>query len=117
VTRAIVERLRRVEQQLRALGELQARELGELGERGETLARLHNDELRIAIEEIDAIRTEIGAAVEAAAGAPPVSPKRERWLAEEERKAHPPPMSRRELLRGRADDDAAGEDRERGPDR
>lgn len=109
---AIVERLRRLEQQLRTLGELQAKELAEYGERGATLARVHNDELRIVVDEIAAIRAELAAAARPTTA--PTSAKRERWLAEEERKANPPPKSRRELLRGRADDATALEDREGG---
>lgn len=129
------ERLLRLEQQLRTLGELHARELNDLAERvadGDpaehartlaVIARIHADEMRIALDEIAAIAAEL-APPRADASAPGGSPrgerginetgeplttppgaarsaKRERWLAEEDRKAHPPPRSRRQLLRGR----------------
>lgn len=127
MTRALVERLRRIEQQLRTLGELHVRELSDLaahiadgvapGGSGVpaggsddfaevarklgTIARLHADELRMVLDEIVAIAAEVTPPADAGTDAATRSPKRERWLAEEERRAHPPPMSRRELLRGR----------------
>lgn len=113
MTGPAAERLRRVEQQLRTLGELHVRELSDLAERIAaadpaeaartlgTIARLHADELRMVLDEIVAIAADVTPPADAGTGATVRSPKRERWLAEEERRAHPPPMSRRELLRGR----------------
>src|SRR5207244_4112468 len=86
------ERLRRVEQQIRAFKEL------------------HASELQIVLDEL----ADIAGEVEASRGAPlpgpeaPVddpaanSPKRAKWLAEQERKQRP--QSRRELLFGRGEE-------------
>lgn len=92
-TERLVERLQRVEQQIRAFKEL------------------HASELQLIIDELTDITSEIEApsrlaasealpesAVDPAAG----SPKRTKWLAEQERKSRP--LSRRELLRGRDDE-------------
>lgn len=104
-SRALAERLDRVLRQLRALSELQVRELGDLGERAATIARLHADELRIALEELQDIHSTLAAPETGEAAAPRASAKRERWLAEQDRLTNPPPRSRREML-------GMGEDRE-----
>ena len=89
-------RLRRVEQQVRVFKEL------------------HQSELQIILDELTDIVKQVDA--ERAAAAPPAetseavaadpaasSPKRAKWLAEQERKAAP--KSRRELLFGERDED------------
>jgi hypothetical protein len=92
----LLERLRRVEQQIRAFKEL------------------HASELQIMVDELSDITDELTPAKEplpddTAAGPAPdgaaASPKRAKWLAEQERKAQP--MSRREFLRGRDDEGGA----------
>jgi hypothetical protein len=92
----LLERLRRVEQQIRAFKEL------------------HSSELQIILDELSDITSELtpprepSADEPAAAHAPDggaASPKRAKWLAEQERKAQP--MSRREFLRGRDDEGGA----------
>ena len=92
VNRKLLERLRRVEQQIRAFKEL------------------HASELQLVLDEL----ADIAGEVEASRGAPlpgpeaPVddpaanSPKRAKWLAEQERKQRP--QSRRELLFGRGEE-------------
>jgi len=88
-------RLRRVEQQIRAFREL------------------HQSELQIILDELTDIARQVDAEKAAkSAAASPVdatdadpaasSPKRAKWLAEQERKAAP--KSRRELLFGERDD-------------
>lgn len=83
----LIERLRRVEQQIRAFREL------------------HASELQIMLDELADISAELAQAQQqaepSASSADPAaaSPKRAKWLAEEEAKARP--LSRRELLRGR----------------
>ena len=88
----LLERLRRVEQQIRAFKEL------------------HASELQIMLDELSDITSELGSATEPlpdetsrapTADSAAASPKRAKWLAEQERKSQP--MSRRELLRGRDD--------------
>ena len=89
-------RLRRVEQQVRVFKEL------------------HQSELQIILDELTDIAKQVEA--ERAAAAPPAqtsdadpddpaasSPKRAKWLAEQERRAAP--KSRRELLFGERDED------------
>ena len=89
-------RLRRVEQQVRVFKEL------------------HQSELQIILDELTDIVKQVDA--ERAAAAPPAemsdaeaadpaasSPKRAKWLAEQERKAAP--KSRRELLFGERDEE------------
>jgi hypothetical protein len=91
----LLERLRRVEQQIRAFREL------------------HSSELQIMLDELADITNELSptrdaspdAAPAPAADAAAASPKRAKWLAEQERKAQP--MSRREFLRGRDEDGGA----------
>lgn len=80
-------RLRRLEQQIRAFKELHATEL-----------QLILDELTDIAAQVETEKAEAsgpGAAVDPADPAA-ASPKRAKWLAEQERKAAP--MSRRELL-------------------
>jgi hypothetical protein len=89
-TERVIERLKRVEQQIRAFKEL------------------HASELQLILDELSDITSEVEsqsepAATEASAqiAADPAagSPKRAKWLADQERKSGP--LSRRELLRGR----------------
>jgi hypothetical protein len=84
----LLERLRRLEQQIRAFKEL------------------HANELQIILDELSDIAGEVASTekpmVQGADSTPDpaaASPKRAKWLAEQERKARP--LSRRELLRGR----------------
>jgi hypothetical protein len=88
-TERLVERLKRVEQQIRAFKELHASEL-----------QLILDELMDITSEIEAPSKHAASqapsgSVDPAAG----SPKRAKWLADQELKSRP--LSRRELLRGR----------------
>ena len=92
-TERLIERLARVEQQIRAFKEL------------------HASELQLILDELTDITSEVEAqsepaATEASAGttADPAaaSPKRAKWLADQARKSGP--LSRRELLRGRDED-------------
>jgi hypothetical protein len=92
-TERLIERLRRVEQQIHAFKEL------------------HASELQMILDELADITSEVGAeskpavtesSLEAPADPAAESPKRAKWLAEEERKSRP--LSRRELLRGRDED-------------
>lgn len=90
-------RLRRVEQQIRAFKEL------------------HRSELQIILDELTDIARQVDAE-KAAESAPAstvdrtdpaaASPKRAKWLAEQEKKAAP--KSRRELLFGERDDRGSG---------
>jgi hypothetical protein len=95
VSQDLSARLRRVEQQVRAF------------------KLLHESELQLILDELADISKEVedakapGAASAAAAPADPAdpaasSPKRAKWLAEEERKSAP--RSRRELLFGERDE-------------
>ena len=84
----LLERLRRLEQQIRAFKEL------------------HANELQIILDELSDIASEVAPMQEptvqqadSTSDPAAASPKRAKWLAEEERKRQP--MSRRELLRGR----------------
>jgi len=96
VSEELSARLRRVEQQVRVFKEL------------------HQSELQIILDELTDIAKQVEA--ERAAAAPPAqtsdadpddpaasSPKRAKWLAEQERRAAP--KSRRELLFGERDED------------
>jgi hypothetical protein len=89
-TERLIERLKRVEQQIRAFKELHASEL-----------QLILDELTDITSEVE-VRSE-PAASEASMESPvdpaAASPKRAKWLADQERKSGP--LSRRELFRGR----------------
>ncbi len=87
----LLERLRRVEQQIRAFKELHASEL-----------QIMLDELSDITDELTVPAEPTADATTATASDPAAaSPKRAKWLAEQERKTQP--MSRRELLRGRDD--------------
>ena len=84
----LLERLRRLEQQIRAFKEL------------------HANELQIILDELSDIASEVAPTQEptvqqadSTSDPAAASPKRAKWLAEEERKQRP--ISRRELLRGR----------------
>jgi hypothetical protein len=89
----LAQRLRRVEQQVRSFKELHASEL-----------QLILDELADIAREVEERAT---ASTDAAPGDDPAasSPKRAKWLAEQERKQRP--TSRRELLLGRGEDPPA----------
>jgi hypothetical protein len=89
-TERLIERLARVEQQIRAFKEL------------------HASELQLILDELADIKNEVEAdskpgVTEASAESPvdpaASSPKRAKWLADQARKSGP--LSRRELLRGR----------------
>lgn len=105
-------RLRRLDQQIRAFRDLHARELTESAERLAAIAKLQSDELQLVLGELAALIADAEAlAASAGTSAPPEnaaagvdadpaagSPKRAKWLAEQERASR---MSRRDLL-GRA---------------
>lgn len=98
-------RLRRLEQQVRAFKDLHVAEVSDLAEKLAAIVRLHADELQLILDEIADIKKELAVPpVPAAPEGDPAanSPKRAKWLAEQERKAHP---SRRELLLGREEDE------------
>jgi uncharacterized coiled-coil protein SlyX len=116
-------RLQRLEQQIRAFKELHVAEVTDLAQRLHMIAQLHADELQLILDEVADIEGELAAARSEAESRPgsgeaatsqtalasPVdpaasSPKRAKWLAEEERRARPAPVSRRELLLGRGED-------------
>lgn len=103
----IAERLDRLEQQVRSFRELHVTEVTELATKLRTLVELHADELQLILDELTSIAREVQArpAPPAPAGDPAAdSPKRAAWLAEQERRAKPGPVSRRELLFGRDED-------------
>ena len=90
----LAERLSRLEQQIRAFKEL------------------HADELQLVLDELADIKSELTASPgppaeppAQTAGADPAagSAKRARWVAEQERKTRP--LSRRELFRGRGEEE------------
>jgi hypothetical protein len=94
VSQDLATRLRRLEQQIRAFKELHATELG-----------LILDELTDIAAQVEAEKRDAVGPAPAVDPADPAaaSPKRAKWLAEQERKAAP--KSRRELLfRGREDE-------------
>ena len=77
--------------------------MSELATKVQVIAQLHADELQLILDELAGIEGELGTRNDAATGDPAASsPKRAKWLAEEERRAGP--VSRRELLRGRGED-------------
>ena len=92
-------RVMRLEQQIRAFKELHASELGQILDE---LASLRADLAAMAAPPYASPGTQGTLADPAAA-----SPKRAAWLAEQERKEREKkaPMSRRELLRGRDEED------------
>ncbi len=98
-------RLRRLEQQIRAFKDLHVREVGDLAEKLQLVIKLHADELQLILDELEAIRSAVAAPPAPEPGADPAasSPKRAKWLAEQERKRAP--VSRRELLLGRGGED------------
>lgn len=87
----LLERLQRLERQIR------------------TFKDLHASELQIVLDELSDITSELAspaapeAGVSAPTSDPAASPKRAKWLAEQERKQQP--MSRREFLGGRGKED------------
>ena len=100
-------RLRRLEQQIRSFKELHTTEVSDLARKLETMTKLHADELQLILDELADIAGEV---TPPATGDRPLdaaasSPKRAKWLAEQERKTKP--LSRRELLRGRGEDPRA----------
>ena len=92
-------RVMRLEQQIRAFKELHANELGQILDE---LASLRADLAAMAAPRSDTPAS-AGTLYDPAAG----SPKRAAWLAEQARKEQQKkaPLSRRELLRGREDDE------------
>lgn len=97
-------RLRRLDQQIRAFRDLHVAELRDLAAKYEVIAKLQADELELILDQVTDIVSEIEASPRPAEPAGPAadpaagSPKRARWLAEQERPA--PPVSRRDLLIG-----------------
>lgn len=109
-------RVRRLEVQIKAFREMHVREVGEVADRLAAIAKLQAEELQLILDELadivsaaDAVAASptAAASVDVTPGATSVttdpaeaSPKRAKWLAEQERRAH---LSRRDLLRGRDD--------------
>ncbi len=104
-------RLRRLERQISAFREMHVREVSELADRLAAVAKLHGDELQLILDETRDIAAqieeatvvdEVGPADGGTAATPgdpaASSPKRARWLAEQQRRSH---ITRRDLLRGR----------------
>jgi hypothetical protein len=122
VVRRVSKRLQRLEQQIRAFRELHVAEVNDLAQRIRTIAQLHADELTLMLDELADIEAElarltetkreegsagaVGLPVTSASPGDPAasSPKRAAWLTEEERRAQPGQLSRRDLLLGRGDD-------------
>jgi hypothetical protein len=118
----VTKRLGRLEQQVRAFKELHVAEVSDLARRLQTIVRLHDDELQLILDQLADLAGELESRRDAEprgesaeAGSPPAvpaapgdpaarSPKRARWLAEEERRAGRTEVSRRELLLGRGED-------------
>ena len=100
----IAVRLRRLEQQIRSFKELHTTEVSDLAQKLQAITKMHADELQLILDELADIASEVTTEAPTASGADPAasSPKRARWLAEQERKSKP--LSRRELLRGRGED-------------
>jgi hypothetical protein len=98
----IAERVRRIEQQIRTLRDLHASEQREMAEKIGTIARIHAEEMELILAELADVAADLDAEPAAApvdaADPAAASPKRAKWLADQERRAH---RSRRELLRGR----------------
>lgn len=89
MTGPIHARLRRLQQQLAAF------------------RKLHDDDLQLLVDELNGLVADLDAETNAAQAAPEAgtdpaagSPKRAKWIAEQEAKSHP---TRRDLLRGRED--------------
>jgi len=114
----LAERVRRLEQQIRSLRDLHAGEQREVAQRIEAIARVHADEMELVLEELADVAAELHAMASpgpaqpddltaptaTAADPAAASPKRAKWLAEQEERSH---LTRRDLLRGR---DRAEED-------
>jgi len=108
----LASRLRRLETQIAAFRDLHTKELGEAADRLAAIAKLQDDELQMILDEL----ADISSAAETAAMTPdadaPVgdaatasdpaaaSPRRARWLAEQERRSH---VTRRDLFRPRSE--------------
>lgn len=109
----LASRLARLEQQIRAFRDLHTQELSESAERLAAIAKLQADELQLVLDELaqvvadaEALVASAGTTAASSEGAAPggggdpaaASPKRAKWLAEQERASR---LSRRDLL-GRA---------------
>lgn len=88
---------------------MHVREVNEAAERIAAIAKLQADELQLILDELAGLAADVEAEAAPATSAETgpsatvtdpaaASPKRAKWLAEQERRSH---MSRRELLRGR----------------
>jgi hypothetical protein len=108
---ALLRRLRRLEQQIRSFRDLHVSEVSEIARKLTAISQLQADELQLILDELDVIVGEAGtaaAAPEVSTSAPvadpqdpaAASPKRAKWLAEQEPRS---PVSRRELLLGRGE--------------
>jgi hypothetical protein len=100
-------RLKRLEQQVRAFRDLHTREVTDLATKLDAIGKLQADELQLILDQLADIVADLTPPEPTAADVPASdpaagSPKRAKWLAEQERKGTP--LSRRELLRGRDDD-------------
>ena len=100
-------RLKRLEQQIRAFRDLHSREVADLATKLDAIGKLQADELQLILDQLADIVADLAPPEPKAIDAPTsdpaaASPKRAKWLAEQERKGTP--LSRRELLRGRDDD-------------
>jgi hypothetical protein len=97
-------RLRRLEQQIRAFKQLHVREVGDLAEKLQLVLQLVEDELQLVLDELETITRDAASVSTAEPAADPAagSPKRAKWLAEQERRKAP--VSRRELLLRRGED-------------
>lgn len=99
--------LRRLEQQIRAFRDLHTREIADFASKLDAIGKLQADELQLILDQLADILADLTPS-EAKSPDPPTSdpaaasPKRAKWLAEQERKGTP--LSRRELLRGRGDE-------------
>ena len=103
----LVIRLKRLEQQIRAFRELHTREIADFATKLDAIGKLQADELQLILDQLADIVADLTPSDERPAATPTSdpaaeSPKRAKWLAEQERKSTP--LSRRELLRGRGDD-------------
>ena len=63
--------------------------------------KLHDDDLQLLIDELRGLASDLDAPAVQASDAPADSPRRAKWLAEQEERSH---LSRRDLLRGRGSD-------------
>jgi|SRR5579859_6082015 len=108
---ALLRRLRRLQQQISSFRDLHVSEVSELARKLTAISQLQADELQLIQGELDAIVREADTAAapsEVSSSAPvagpqdpaAASPKRAKWLAEQEPRS---PVSRRELLLGRGE--------------